>query len=114
MVNLQDIIRSRDILSQSHIGRVHHISKVSSKDPTSRRLYRQGFEFIENLDNEKKPFRVGQNFISFQNDPNRLFFILTDPRWMGKANFGGSSDSPRIMNEQYSSPLEMGIKIKIL
>jgi deferrochelatase/peroxidase EfeB len=92
MINVQDTERSRDILSQSHIGRVRHISKVSSKDPTSRRIYRQGFEFVEYLYNEKKPFRIGQNFISFQNDPNRLFFILTDPRWMGKANFGGSPD----------------------
>lgn len=92
MVNVKDIIRSREILSQSHIGRVRHISNVSSKDPTSRRIYRQGFEFIEYLRYKKKPFRIGQNFICFQNDPNRLFFILTDPRWMGKANFGGPPD----------------------
>jgi deferrochelatase/peroxidase EfeB len=33
--------------------------------------------------------RLGTNFISFQNDPSRLFFILTDPNWMGGSNFGG-------------------------
>jgi deferrochelatase/peroxidase EfeB len=83
---------SRALLSQSHIGRARHISNVCSKDPTSRRIYRQGFEFIDSLRNEKKPYRIGQNFISFQNDPKRLFFILTDPRWMGNTNFGGSPD----------------------
>jgi deferrochelatase/peroxidase EfeB len=84
-----DIEESRNVLIQSHIGRTRHISNVGSKDPTSRRIYRQGFEFMEPMSNEKKPFRVGLNFICFQNDPRRLIFILTDPRWMGKSNFGG-------------------------
>jgi hypothetical protein len=44
------------------------------------------------LRDEKKGLGVGLNFISFQNDPKRLFFILTDPRWMGKTNFDGSPD----------------------
>jgi hypothetical protein len=30
------------------------------------------------------------NFISFQNDTKRLFFILTDSHWTDNANFGGS------------------------
>ena len=81
--------RTRALLSQSHIGRVRHISNLSSKDPTSRRIYRQGFEFIDHPYDENSPLRVGQNFTSFQNDPKRLLFILTDPRWMGKTNFGG-------------------------
>jgi deferrochelatase/peroxidase EfeB len=89
---VEDIKRSRALLSQSHIGRVRHISNLSSKDPTSRRIYRQGFEFIDYLSDERRPFRLGQNFISFQNDPKRLIFILTDPRWMGNTNFGGSPD----------------------
>src|SRR4030095_9996279 len=87
-----DIEKSRNVLIQSHIGRTRHISNLSSKDPTSRRIYRQGFEFIEPLSNERKPFRLGLNFISFQNDPRRLFFILIDPRWMGKSNFGGPNE----------------------
>jgi len=91
-IDVKDIKRSRALLSQSHIGRVRHISNLSSKDPTSRRIYRQGFEFIDYLSNESKPFRIGQNFICFQNDPKRLIFILTDPRWMGNKNFGGSPD----------------------
>jgi deferrochelatase/peroxidase EfeB len=92
MNKVEDIRRSRALLSQSHIGRVRHVSNLSSKDPTSRRIYRQGFEFIDYLSNGRRPFRLGQNFISFQNDPKRLIFILTDPRWMGNTNFGGSPD----------------------
>jgi deferrochelatase/peroxidase EfeB len=85
-----DINASMRILSQSHIGRTRHIDDMSSDKPSSRRIYRQGFDFIEPLyNNPDKPFRVGLNFISFQNDPSRLFFILTDPNWMGKSNFGG-------------------------
>lgn len=87
-----DFERSRNILIQSHIGRTRHISKIRSKDPTSRKIFRQGFEFIEPLSSKKKPFRLGLNFISYQNDPRRFFFILTDPRWMGKSNFGGPND----------------------
>jgi deferrochelatase/peroxidase EfeB len=85
-----DIEKSRNVLIQSHIGRTRHISYIPSKDPTSRRIYRQGFDFVEPISDEKKAFRLGLNFISFQNDPRRLIFILTDPRWMGKSNFGGA------------------------
>jgi deferrochelatase/peroxidase EfeB len=77
-------------LTQSHIGRTRHIDNIDSKDPNSRRIYRQGFEFFEPLYNVPgKPFRLGLNFMSFQNDPSRLFFILTHPDWMGNSNFGG-------------------------
>jgi len=77
-------------LSQSHIGRTRHIDNIDSKHPDSRRIYRQGFEFFEPLyDVPEKPFKLGLNFISFQNDPARLFFILTHPDWMGNSSFGG-------------------------
>lgn len=101
-----DIDKSRNTLIQSHIGRTRHIKNISSKDPTSRRIYRQGFDFIEPISDEKKPFRLGLNFISFQNDPRRLIFILTDPRWMGKSNFGG----PRgLFNNKILSVLSAGM-----
>jgi Dyp-type peroxidase family len=88
-----DIEASFRALNQSHIGRTRHIDRVDSKYPTSRRIFRQGFEFFEHLDNNPvKPFRIGLNFTSFQNDPSRLFFILTDPNWLGNANFGGDSN----------------------
>lgn len=85
-----DVSSSIRILSQSHIGRTRHIDGLSSDKPSSRRIYRQGFEFIEPLDYDpSNPIRIGLNFISFQNDPRRLFFILSDPNWMGRSNFGG-------------------------
>lgn len=85
-----DYSSSVRILSQSHIGRTRHIDGLNSDKPSSRRIYRQGFEFIEPLDHRpSNPLRLGLNFISFQNDPRRLFFILSDPNWMGRSNFGG-------------------------
>jgi deferrochelatase/peroxidase EfeB len=90
-----DIATSFKILNQSHIGRMRHIHKISSSDPSSRRIFRQGFEFLEPAQNSLTcPFRVGLNFLSFQNDPGRLFFILTDPHWMGNVNFGGNPNDP--------------------
>ena len=38
-----------------------------------------------------QPIKVGLNFLSFQNDPARLLFILTDPNWLGNSSFGGDS-----------------------
>lgn len=85
-----DITASMGILSQSHIGRTRHMGEIRSKDPTSRRIFRQSFEFIESCTDKRKTIKVGLNFVSFQNDPRRLFFILSDPRWLGNSNFGGS------------------------
>jgi deferrochelatase/peroxidase EfeB len=88
-----DIDASVRILTQSHIGRTRHVDGIASEKPSSRRIYRQSFDFIEPLYNSHgKVIRLGLNFISFQNDPSRLFFILTDPNWMGKSNFGGELD----------------------
>jgi Dyp-type peroxidase family len=95
-------------LSQSHIGRTRHIDHIDSGNPTSRRIFRQGFEFIEPLyNNPSRQFRAGLNFISFQNDPSRLFFILTDPNWLGKTNFGGTGDIQEMTN--FLSALAVGI-----
>jgi deferrochelatase/peroxidase EfeB len=77
-------------LTKSHIGSTRHIDNIDSKYTSSRRILRQGYEFLEPVNNiPGKDFRVGLNFISFQNDPSRLFFILTHPDWMGNKNFGG-------------------------
>ena len=82
------------MLNQSHIGRTRHIDRIPIGEPTSRRIYRQSFEFLEPVaDDPFKPFRVGLNFVSFQNDPGRLLFILTDRNWLGNANFGGETDN---------------------
>jgi deferrochelatase/peroxidase EfeB len=90
-LNSLDTEASIRILSQSHIGRTRHIDKIESKEVTSRRIFRQTFEFLEPVPgNTSKTLRTGLNFISFQNDPGRLFFILTDPNWMGNVSFGGN------------------------
>jgi deferrochelatase/peroxidase EfeB len=89
--NVLDAEASIRMLTQSHIGRTRHIDKFESKEVASRRIFRQTFEFLESVpDNTSKPLRTGLNFVSFQNDPGRLFFILTDPNWMGNVSFGGN------------------------
>jgi Dyp-type peroxidase family len=86
-----DVNASVRLLSQSHIGRTRHMDRIKSCDPASRRIFRQGFEFIEpSYSDPHMPVRFGLNFISFQNDPSRLLFILTDPNWLGSSNFGGA------------------------
>lgn len=92
-----DIQASAEILNESHIGRARHIDNINSKCRVSRRIFRQGFEFLEPVyDHPIKKLRLGQNFISFQNDPSRLFFILTHPDWMGNTNFGGRSKNNKM------------------
>ena len=34
------------------------------------------------------------NFVSFQDIPERLFRMLTQPGWLGNTNFGGNPNSP--------------------
>jgi deferrochelatase/peroxidase EfeB len=97
-----DIDATFKILNHSHIGRTRHIDGISSNESTSRRIFRQSFEFLESLNNPTKPFRAGLNFVSFQNDPGRLFFILTDPNWLGNTNFGGDPIDKYEMNNLLS------------
>ena len=88
-----DLRASSIVLTKSHIGRTRHIDNIDSKFPSSRRILRQGFEFLEPVSFKGKSLEPGLNFICFQNDPSRLFFILTHPDWMGKSNFGGDERS---------------------
>lgn len=94
-----DVDASIRVLSHSHIGRTRHMDPIRSGNPTSRRIFRQGFEFVESHPTSPlQPLVVGLNFVSFQNDPGRIFFILTDPNWMGKSNFGGTGITDSIKN----------------
>ena len=86
-----DIDNSFKVLNESHIGRTRHFDKINNKFISSRRIYRQTFEFVESNSLCKKFIKVGLNFLSFQNDPARLLFILTDPNWLGNSSFGGES-----------------------
>lgn len=76
----------------SHVQRVnHHITP--SEDRNSLRIYRQGYEFLESTEHSPG-FRVGLNFVSFQDTPERLFRMLTQDGWLGRTNFGGDPDRP--------------------
>ena len=86
-----DINKTFKVLNESHIGRTRHFDNIKSKLVPSRRIYRQTFEFIEPDYLNNKFIKLGLNFVSFQNDPARLLFILTDPNWMGNSSFGGDS-----------------------
>ena len=86
-----DIEKSFKVLNESHIGRARHFDKINNKLVPSRRIYRQAFEFIESNYLYNKFIKIGLNFLSFQNDPARLLFILTDPNWLGNSSFGGDS-----------------------
>lgn len=71
----------------SHVQRAnHHVGPIDSQN--SRRIYRQGFEFLE-PPGPGRPLLAGLNFVSYQDSPDRLKFMLTQPGWLGKVNFGG-------------------------
>jgi Dyp-type peroxidase family len=71
----------------SHVQRANHHIRPSS-DSGSRRIFRQGYEFLE-WTGHAPGFRAGLNFVSFQDTPARLLKMLTAGGWLGGANFGG-------------------------
>jgi hypothetical protein len=78
-------------LVQSHIQRAnHHV--VPSEDPSTRRVFRQGYEFLE-WSASAPGFRAGLNFVSFQDTSIRLLSMLTQPGWLGGTNFGGDPET---------------------
>jgi deferrochelatase/peroxidase EfeB len=81
---------SDEKITKSHIGRVRHTDGIPTWQDNSNRIFRQGFEFLEPID-EIPFFRAGLNFVSFQKTPRRLFNILSLPQWLGNVNFGGDS-----------------------
>lgn len=85
-------VQGPSLLRISHVQRVnHHRQDFDARD--SLRIFRQGYEFLEQT--ESAPgFRVGLNFVSFQDTPERLFRILTQEGWLGRTNFGGDPALP--------------------
>jgi hypothetical protein len=77
-------------LQQSHIQRANHHMRPAS-DPHTRRIFRQGYEFLEWREGAPG-FRVGLNFVSFQDTTARLTTMLTQPGWLGSTNFGGDPE----------------------
>lgn len=74
-------------LRASHVQRANHHQRPSS-DPGTRRIFRQGYEFLEWAPGAPG-FRAGLNFVSFQDTPGRVLRMLTAEGWLGGANFGG-------------------------
>jgi Dyp-type peroxidase family len=69
---------SDHILTQSHIGRSHPVTGYHIRKRGSLRIFRQGFEFLEALD--QPPYlRAGLNFVSFQNTTKKLIKLLSSP-----------------------------------
>jgi Dyp-type peroxidase family len=62
-------------LRASHVRQMVDGSKQTDSNGKPSRIFRQGYEFLENLDIEPY-FRVGLNFVSFQNNPEKVFNLL--------------------------------------
>jgi deferrochelatase/peroxidase EfeB len=77
-------------LAQSHVQRANH-HREPANDPGTRRIFRQGYEFLEWRDGAPG-FSAGLNFVSFQDTPERLTRLLTAEGWLGRVNFGGDPD----------------------
>ena len=65
---------SDSALRYSHVARANP-SDQNRKPRIEERIFRQGYEFLEPLDHFPG-FRVGLNFISYQNNPENLLRIL--------------------------------------
>ncbi|HUR84562.1 MAG TPA: hypothetical protein VMY78_04395 [Solirubrobacteraceae bacterium] len=74
----------------SHVQRANHHQRPAS-DPGSRRIFRQGYEFLEWAPGAPG-FRAGLNFVSFQDTPSRVLRMLVAGGWLGGANFGGDEE----------------------
>ncbi len=77
--------------SPLNVSHTHRANQNKAEDVGSRnslRLFRQGYEFLEAIDSAPG-FRAGLNFVSFQDTPERLLRMLTQPTWLGGVNFGG-------------------------
>jgi deferrochelatase/peroxidase EfeB len=95
---------SDKILENSHIVKANPKPLVSRNISESYRIFRQGFEYLEST--ELYPgFRVGLNFISYQNDPKKLFNILE--QGFGKKNPTNDVDLRTL--EEYFSVRAAGI-----
>lgn len=86
-------------LNSSHVANMYNIIREHKKNNPSVGIFRQGFEFFESL-NDGINFRVGLNFVSFQNDLELLFDCI-------KRGFGG----PLSSNEM-NLKLENFVKIR--
>ncbi|MFY9620351.1 MAG: hypothetical protein WAQ99_11135 [Pyrinomonadaceae bacterium] len=75
-----------EVIKKSHVQRANH-HRQEFENPDSLRIYRQGYEFAESVQNGIP--RVGLNFVAFHDTPSRVIEMLSLPDWLGGVNFGG-------------------------
>jgi deferrochelatase/peroxidase EfeB len=80
-------------LRRSHIMRANRNRTEDTGSKNSSLVFRQGYEFLEQI-NEEPDFRWGLNFVSFQDTPERLFRMHTQPGWLGNTNVGENPNLP--------------------
>ncbi|MBA3735295.1 MAG: Dyp-type peroxidase [Actinobacteria bacterium] len=81
------------VLEASHIARANQ-TRASPAAPGSFRIFRQGYDFLEELCAEH--VELGLNFVGFQRDLRVMQQVLHLPGWLGDANFGGLGDEAAI------------------
>jgi deferrochelatase/peroxidase EfeB len=96
-----------DEIRASHVHRASHHSDLVD-EPRSRRIFRQGYEFLE-WQQGSPGFRLGLNFVSFQDTPARVVEILRMDGWLGQVNFGGDPDAQPAGMESLLSVYAAGI-----
>jgi deferrochelatase/peroxidase EfeB len=72
-------------LGRSHVQR--------ARRHTSLRMFRQGYEFLETLD-DPPGLRAGLNFVAFQASPAPVTTALRTMSWLGGAAFSGGEGGP--------------------
>ncbi len=83
-------ISTDEIVLASHIHRAN-LLRGGPDQMQANRIFRQGYEFVDSPPGGG--IRVGLNFVSFQNDFDRILQILDTQGWMRDANFGGIDGS---------------------
>ncbi|WP_344422862.1 Dyp-type peroxidase [Streptomyces lavendulocolor] len=78
------------VVAASHVHRANLTGAADPGQPGSLRVFRQGYEFFEPVP-LAPGFRLGLNFVSFQDGPDRLLRVLTQRGWLGGVNFGGTA-----------------------
>jgi deferrochelatase/peroxidase EfeB len=96
-----------DEIRASHVHRASHHSDLVD-EPRSRRIFRQGYEFLE-WQQGSPGFRLGLNFVSFQDTPARVVEILRMDGWLGQVNFGGDPEAQPAGMESLLSVYAAGI-----
>lgn len=81
------------IVIASHIHRANLV-RGGPEQMLANRIFRQGYEFVDSP--PAGGVRVGLNFVSFQNDFDRVVQILNTQHWMRDVNFGGIAGDPNV------------------